>query len=183
MTLTTITFEPTESVVVRRRYYPEASTGNGSLASVDSNRDSMARVRRTRPGQQRDPLTPCRPTPRQRLSDKRIVNKADDHESQRPPRPRPRRRRRRRSAIPNPQAQRSKLEESVARVQEWLRSCGDSAMEPDTCTWRCSIGRASRPSDIHRRLHRMDRLNLAQLRISLFRWPNRCIVGVRPTIK
>ena len=135
-----VTFQPTESVVVRRRYkYPEASMGNGRLTSVDTNHsDSMAGSRRTRPGQQRDPLSSCRHSPRQRDSDKIIVNKTDDHEgteSQRPPRPR-RRRRRRNTMIPAPQQRQSKLEESLTRVHEWLRSCGDIAMEPDTCTWR-----------------------------------------------
>ena len=121
--------------------------GNGRLASVDINRDYMAGARRTRHGQQRDPLSPSRPSPRQRVSDKRIVIKADDHdgtESQRPPRPRPRRQRQN-AMIPTPQQRQSKLEESLARVQEWLRSCGDIAMEPDTCTgtWRWNFEQVS----------------------------------------
>ena len=116
--------------------------GSGSSSFVAADEDVMVRAKRTRPGQQAN--YPCRSPLVRRLSDKGANDPKDEHRAEPQPQqltPRHRRKRRRRKCSHTGLTSRQrKVEESLAKVTEWLQISGDNLADLNSrmCN-RCDI--------------------------------------------
>ena len=129
---------------MRCRSDTQTPMGIGSSSFVAADKDVMVRAKRTRPGQQAN--YPCRsPLPR-RLSDKGANDPKDEHRAEPQPQqltPRHRRKRRRRKCKHSGSgltSRQRKVEESLAKVTEWLQISGDNIADLNRrMCYRCDI--------------------------------------------